>query len=771
MKLLELLMRGGSFGHYWLKQSVTTLWWNTDSIPDVPKTNEDIYFGVHPSSVMKGSTEGTKLDDICSINCLYAEFDAVNFDESKSLIAAHIKELRPVPTYIIDSGGGYHCYWILEEPFTLDTPLKREIARELQRNWVYFVGGSLEVHDLARILRIPGTTNYKYDPPRPVKIAYENLDNLYKLNELQELIPEVNDHRAATKIPETARPNNLSEQEIVDLAVAANDGQKFLRLFKGVDTGYPSASEADLAFCQILAFWTGGDYHKIDRIFRASSRMRPKWEREDYRNDTLTRAILNTQDYYIDPNGLLTAGAHDEGNASCTYAAYRDKIAYTEAKGWLHYRDNHWESELAEVYVEDAIVKTLKERRSAAVEAEEEDIVKAAKPTATHVRNAMTLLKRKVATPIAEFDTSLDELNCPNGVLNLRTGELLPHHSSRKFTYCIPTRYNPEASAKFWIDWLLEATGDQPEVVNYLQTAIGYSLTGHVREEVMFYVHGPARAGKGVFTETLIAMLGGRPLATEVDIDMFMSNSYGSSVGFSLAALKAARFVAASESRENEWLNAKRVKRWTGRNYITCAHKYGKDFTYMPQFKIWLTSNFPPQMDADDAAAWGRVRIIRFPESHQGKEDKLLKGKMTSSEVMEGILAWAVQGAMRWYTLGSRGLAVPKDIAEATEEARAGVDWVSTWIEEAVKITHKDQDRVPTDVYYREYSDWCKDNGVAPKSLRSLNRSLREAGHSIGVVTRIGGRSKRCWVGVSINGYSDGLLSMKGKPLEGEDEY
>lgn len=773
MTLIPYLMRGGTYGHYWLKQSVKTLWWKVTAPQEIPSAEEDIYFGVHPSSVSKGPRERTEIVNIQAINCLYADMDSKDHEDSKELAAAHVKVLDPQPSIVVDSGGGYHCYWLLTKPFILDTALKTEIASGIQRQWVRYVGGDLAVHDLARILRLPGTLNYKYDPPREVSIVYENLNKTYTLTDLQEHLPETPGHKTEKKsVPKTARPNDLTEQEIVDLARASKSGKKFLRLFRGISSDYSSPSEADLALCTILAFWTGGDYAKMDRLFQASDRKRPKWNREDYKYETLTKAILQTSDFYIDPNGLLTAGAHDEGNASCVFARIKNKAAYSTAFGWMHYSNNHWETELAETAVEDVIVSTLKERRKAAAVADPEDksataIFKAAMPSATHVRNTMALLKRKVAVAVADFDTSLDELNCRNGVLNLRTGELAPHHYKKRFTYCIPVRYDPDADSSRWEKWLLEATGGEQAVMDFLQIALGYSLTGHIREEIMFYIQGPARAGKGIFTETLIAMLGERPLATEVDIDMFMSKKYNSGgANFSLATLKAARFVAASESRENEWLNAKRVKRWTGRNYITCAHKYGRDFTYMPQFKIWLTSNYPPQMDASDVAAWSRIRIVKFPISHLGREDKRLKERMVQPACLEGILAWIAKGAQKWYTLGSAGLRTPQSIEKATKEARADVDWVHTWVDEVITSTGNKKDRVPSDIYYQEYKNWCDENGVSAKSLRSLNRSLREGGFEIGHVARIGNKSKRCWIRVKIAGYSAGLKGMQGKDLK-----
>ena len=763
MTLISRLMRSGSYGHYWTKQSTQTYWWPTNDIPEIPTIAEDIYFGVHPSKTQKGSKERTQIGDIEIINCLYCDFDLQDFEEQMPLLAAHIRELDPPPSAIVSSGGGYHCYWYLKEPFWLDTNLKREIATTLQKQWVVYVEGDLAVHDLARIMRLPGTLNYKYDPPRPVRIMRDNQHVEYTIEELRDHLPEVDSHRADdVRIPDPIYPNELSEQAIVDLAVESSAGAKFRRLFDGVDNGYQSTSEADLAFCCLLAFWTSGDYHKMDRIFRASGRMRPKWERDDYRQTTLLKALQQTDKHYLDPGGFLTAGLNDDGNANCVVAREKNSIVYTDAMGWLHYQNGHWETELAEQSAIKSIIKTLRARRSAGVEVDDEVVIRIARPSASNVMNAKRLLQPKVSVPLSSFDTSLDELNCANGVLNLKTGELTKHSYKNKFTYVLPVAYDEDAKSSFWVDWLTEASGNIPGIMDFLQLALGYSITGHTMEECLFYIYGPARAGKGIFTETLIQLLGGRPLATEMDISLFMTKAFEtSSTNFSLAGLKTARFVAASESRENEWLNAKSIKRWTGKNYITCAHKYGRDFTYQPQFKLWLTSNYPPQLNAEDQAAWARMRILEFPHSYLGSEDKSLKYKMVSEESLRGVLAWIVQGAMKWYALGPGGLVTPKIIEEKTKQAQADVDWVSAWIEEEVQITGSSDDKVPADIYYPEYKDWCDSNGVSPKSVRSLNRALRELGYEVGKVTLIRGASKRCWIGVRLGQWRQNLADME----------
>jgi putative DNA primase/helicase len=206
------------------------------------------------------------------------------------------------------------------------------------------------------------------------------------------------------------------------------------------------------------------------------------------------------------PN-LLGYDADDEGNARAIRALHGQHYVYCGAYGWMYYTGTHWERENAEVYLERATSETLRMRRVQAVQAHREDLVAASKPNASHVKNAKFLLHSHLLANVADFDASPDHLNVANGVLDLRTGTLEPHHPEQRFTYCVPVEYDPEASTDEWLAWLHEVVGGGEEVINYLQEATGYSLTGHTREEKLHYVYGPTRSGKGTFTETLLALL------------------------------------------------------------------------------------------------------------------------------------------------------------------------------------------------------------------------------------------------------------------------
>lgn len=416
---------------------------------------------------------------------------------------------------------------------------------------------------------------------------------------------------------------------------------------------------------------------------------------------------------------LLNESADDEGNARCALAIFGAEFAYSGALGWLHWNGKYWQPDPDEAEVDQAILATLKRRRLCAVDTGKEVIIKCTAGSASRLRGAKMIFRSLVAAPHEEFDCNPDELNVANGVLNLRTGVLTPHTPEHRFTYCLSTPYDPAADDSVWRKFLAEVVQDDDGMIAYLQTVIGYILTGHTSEECLWYLHGPSRSGKGTTTETLLVLLG-QTLSTEVDFATFTAKREGDTQNFDLAPLKPARLVVTSESNRYEALNTGKVKQLTGGNYIRCAFKHRDHFTYRPQFKAMLVSNHPVSADVDDDALWYRVKVILFPTSRKGREDKALKARLRSPAVLTGVLRWAVDGAQKWYA-SPTGLVHPKAVEVNTRQQRADLDMVQAWIDECC---------VEADVWtphaelYSSYADWCRRNGVQPKSARGFTQAL-----------------------------------------------
>lgn len=163
--------------------------------------------------------------------------------------------------------------------------------------------GPLEVYDRGRYFVVTG--NHMVGTPATIEDRQEQLDEV-----LARFLP------ATTEPVLTAAPApvHLDDQELLDRARRARNGADFQALYTGSWEGrYPSQSEADLALCTMLAFWTGRDADRIDRIFRSSGLYRPKWERNDYRSATIGNAISGCSDTYSpNPVGVTRASESPE---------------------------------------------------------------------------------------------------------------------------------------------------------------------------------------------------------------------------------------------------------------------------------------------------------------------------------------------------------------------------------------------------------------------------------------------------------------------------
>lgn len=201
-RLFAHLSRGGRFSYLWTSSDKRSHWYKAGEPPPTPQAAINVYFGVHPvSEIPTTNSRGeprqpehvrSQIQHVAVINCLFAEFDAKDFGDSKDLALQHVRGLESQPSVIVDSGGGYHCYWLLSEPFVLNTDTNQERAKELQHRWVGRVGGDPGAKDLARVLRVPGSRNTKpaYAPDFPiVSFVKADFKLVYDLESLAAQLP------------------------------------------------------------------------------------------------------------------------------------------------------------------------------------------------------------------------------------------------------------------------------------------------------------------------------------------------------------------------------------------------------------------------------------------------------------------------------------------------------------------------------------------------------------------------------------------------------
>jgi putative DNA primase/helicase len=459
---------------------------------------------------------------------------------------------------------------------------------------------------------------------------------------------------------------------------------------------------------------------------------------------------------------------HD-GQAACVLAKYPDLYKWTPQNGWLMYADGYWQSEGAEASVGRAVKVVLRERDKLIAQSQDLEPKQIAamrrlcSANSGAIAGIKTVLKdyQEVEDDIKNFDQHPFLLNCANCVVDLTTGSQLPHSPEYLFTYRLSTAYNPEAKSKVWEDFL--ASLELPKsVIHFLQVVFGYALTGSTKQELMFYLWGPTRSGKGTITNTILSIM--EELAIGVGFRMFTASRFGDTQNFDFAPLKSKRLVSASESNRDEQINGAVFKQATGGDPIWASFK-GKDgFSFKPQWKLFLSSNFTMNADPFDNAIWARVRTVKLHKSFEGQEDRTLKDNLQTQEAREGVLAWMVQGAIDW---AKNGIPEVKEIEDATMFQRLQASSVLLFVDSCCRLGG--DERAEGNALYNSYTNWCHSSGYKPFGRKRFTQGLEDIGVTVSV-QRFGESTHRYYIGAGYVGDDVGTGDITKKLFGGKYE-
>jgi hypothetical protein len=311
------LHRRGAKAHYWTKQNASSVWYwmpHEQEPLNAYLLRYDCYYTVNPCGpdTRMAAKHKSSNEDVTAVNCLYADFDAKDFPGGLEAIFGHVTSLPWRPSAAVASGGGLHCYWLAAAPWLCSEPDEREAVATLQESWVHLVGADTTVHDLCRILRIPGSQNFKYDPPRPVSFVWCDLDRLYEWGDLvtatagiQPTIAEQRRQREQV-VFEHSSGGSLADTDADRIELAKTfdfTGAKFSQLWAGnIDAYGGDDSKADMALAALLAFVLDRDPGRVTNAMYASGLKRDKWEHKSYLATTVKRACDSVRTAYVPPD-------------------------------------------------------------------------------------------------------------------------------------------------------------------------------------------------------------------------------------------------------------------------------------------------------------------------------------------------------------------------------------------------------------------------------------------------------------------------------------
>jgi len=331
-----------------------------------------------------------------------------------------------------------------------------------------------------------------------------------------------------------------------------------------------------------------------------------------------------------------------------------------------------------------------------------------------------------------EIDQQPWLLPCKNGVVDLRTGRLLPGRPGDYLVTAVPVDFPDcqdylQTGENFgfppWEKFVSEIHLDEQDVIAFVHRLFGYSITGLTTEHFIATALGDGRNGKGTMFETIKAALG--ELAWSIQPEMILEQKNPrSSAGPSadMMSLYGRRFVIASETDEGQRISAGRVKRLTGADTVTARSPHDRfEINFRPTHTLFLYTNDIPQGLTKDFALLQRLLFIRYPlryvddpeikareDPHNAeiyrKKDPGLPGRLLDN--LPWVLAWLVRGCLLWQR---DGLVPPKRIKADIEQLRLSEDTLGQFIETSCDITNPDDWMYFRDVY-SNFRTWFRNN-------------------------------------------------------------
>ena len=442
----------------------------------------------------------------------------------------------------------------------------------------------------------------------------------------------------------------------------------------------------------------------------------------------------------------------DVGNAQRLVRLFGTEVKYCFPwKKWIIWTGKKWEKDnkgqivqrakhtVRSLYHEAGNIENDGERRRVAAHALKSE-------SCSKIKGIIELACDEPTIPIlpADLDSNSWILPVCNGTIDLTSGKSRPHNKEDYNTKIVDIDFDPDAKCPMWLAFLDQMMNHNQELIDFLQKAVGYSLTGSTREQCIFILYGVGSNGKSTFLEVVSKVVG--DYGTRIPPESLLSKKNDGGVNNDIARLAGARLVASAEGDEGKSLAESLVKQITGGETITARFLHQEFFDFKPQFKLFYATNHKPNIRGSDHAIWRRIRLIPFTiKIADEDQDKNLESKL--SQELPGILNWALEGCLRWQ---KEGLEIPEEIRTATADYRDEMDTLSEFLETC--CVYGNEYSIHNKTLKMAHDSWCELYKEKPMSHIEFSRKIQSKGFD-----KQKTKSGRNWLGISLKHQ---LLSM-----------
>ena len=330
-----------------------------------------------------------------------------------------------------------------------------------------------------------------------------------------------------------------------------------------------------------------------------------------------------------------------------------------------------------------------------------------------------------------------------NGVVDLETGEIIQNSKEYLITKQVNASFDKEAKCPIWDEFLNRITGEDQEMVEYLNLLTSYFLTGKTNERKLFILHGPGNNGKTTWVSCIQDIMG--EYASQIPIESLIYTT-SNAIDDNLSRTRGARLTVTSEIKKGARLNEPLIKQLTGGDVITARQMYKGSTEYKPTSKLVIVVNDLPEITGSDSATAQRIQVIPFNWVIQpNEEDKLLPDKLKGE--FNAIFTRAALMCNKWR---KNGLIEPKKVVEASASYVKSKDVFKQWKDECLKVDTRSEDFTSSKSLLESHKAWCNDHLLNPLDANTLYSKLKDCTGNAGATKKVCGKRCRGYKGLKL---------------------
>jgi len=418
------------------------------------------------------------------------------------------------------------------------------------------------------------------------------------------------------------------------------------------------------------------------------------------------------------------------GNAERMLDRFADGLMFVpETKNWYLWTGVYWRSAV-DVEIEHLAKETIKSLPREAQDHQDAGEFFQFCALSQQMRMVTNMVKiaasdPRVAVPARELDKISHLMGVQNGVVDLRTGHLIPSDPNYRITLVAGCDFVATAKCPLFTSTLHEVFSGDTDLVDYVLNAFGYAAMGDPTQDVMFIPFGNGSNGKSTVLGMVRKAFG--TYARAADAGTFVSDSGSANAGGpreDLVRLRGSRFVYVNEPDENSELREGTVKSMTGGDEITARTLYAKSSVEItPTWTVFMPTNHKPIVKGSDNGIWRRLKLIPFERNFEADKTIVKDPKRVEKLQAElpGILALIVRSAVRYQR---DGLVEPGSVRAARDSYRTQMDLLAEWLEDCCEIGEGKMEE--SNRLWLSWEQFAKNRGILNyvKSSVALGRRL-----------------------------------------------